>query len=424
MLKIHNTLSGVKEEFQPLEQNNVRMFVCGPTVYDYIHVGNARTFVFFDVVGRYLEFKGFELNYVQNITDIDDKIITRAHTENKKPEEIALEYKTAFIEDMGALKIASVNNYALASEHIAEIVTQVQTLIEKGYAYTAPAIQAKGPDAIEIKPQSNNEAGPNHDVYFELARYNKDFPDQYGTLSGQKLDELKEGSRVEMEANKLNPRDFVLWKAQNYSYEPTNESPWGLGRPGWHIEDTAISEKYLGQQYDIHGGAQDLIFPHHEAEIAQMECLSGKKLASYWMHTGFLTVRGEKMSKSLGNFVTIQDFINTYSARLLRYFFLKVHYKSSMDYSDSLVKHAQAELARIDEFTDRLKAYNTKSSKESVHLSLVNAYAEKFDKAMQDDFNTPRGIATIFELIRKANPLLEKKQMSSVEKERILSFLR
>src|SRR3989344_1163631 len=424
MLKIHNTLSGVKEEFQPLEQNNVRMFVCGPTVYDYIHVGNARTFVFFDVVGRYLEFKGFELNYVQNITDIDDKIITRAHTENKKPEEIALEYKTAFIEDMGALKIASVNNYALASEHIAEIVTQVQTLIEKGYAYTAPAIQAKGPDAIEIKPQSNNEAGPNHDVYFELARYNKDFPDQYGTLSGQKLDELKEGSRVEMEANKLNPRDFVLWKAQNYSYEPTNESPWGLGRPGWHIEDTAISEKYLGQQYDIHGGGQDLMFPHHEAEIAQQQASSGKiPFVKYWMHSGFLITKADKMSKSLNNFRTLRDTTNSlprHPAETLRLYFLSAHYRSPLAYDDTLINQSSVAVDRIADFLARL----TKASGEENPLldETLKSCADKFTTSMDDDFNAPSAIASVFELIRALNPLLAKNTLSAGQAESVKTF--
>ena len=299
---------------------------------------------------------------------------------------------------MKSIGVDSVTQYAKATDHIKEIISQIERLMKKQYAY-------------ELREDG---------IYYDISKFKK-----YGNLSRRTSLQAEDSvSRIDESVNKKNKGDFALWKFAHEGFAPTWDSPWGKGRPGWHIEDTAITEKYLGEQYDIHGGAQDLIFPHHEAEIAQMESLSGKKLASYWMHTGFLTVRGEKMSKSLGNFVIIQDFINTYSARLLRYFFLKVHYKSSMDYSDSLVKHAQAELARIDEFTDRLKAYNTKSSKESVHLSLVNAYAEKFDKAMQDDFNTPRGIAAIFELIRKANPLLEKKQISSVEKEKILSFLR
>ena len=424
MLKIYNTLSKTKEEFVPLNQNNVGMFVCGPTVYDYIHVGNARTFVFFDVVGRYLEFKGFELNYVQNITDIDDKIITRAHTEGKKPEEIALEYKTAFIDDMGVLKISAVNNYASASEHVSEIITQVKALIEKGYAYTAPAIQAKGSDAIEVKPQSDNEIKQNHDVYFELARYNKDFPNQYGTLSGQNLEELKENTRVEMEANKLSPRDFVLWKAQNYSYEPTNESPWGLGRPGWHIEDTAISEKYLGQQYDIHGGGQDLMFPHHEAEIAQQQAASGKvPFVKYWLHSGFLINKTDKMSKSLGNFTTLRNLfasLPNHPAETIRLYFLSAHYRSPLAYDETLVNQAATAIDRIADFLARL----TKASGEENPAldEILKTCADKFTASMDDDFNAPAAIASIFELIRALNPLLAKNTLSMGQAETIKTF--
>lgn len=423
MLRIHNTLSGAKEEFIPINQNNVGMFVCGPTVYDYIHVGNARTFVFFDVVGRYLEFKGFELNYVQNITDIDDKIITRAHTENKKPEEIALEYKTAFIEDMGALKIASVNNYALASENIAEIITQIKTLIEKGYAYTAPAIKATGPEAVEVGTNPSTSLGAS-DVYFELARYEKDFPNQYGTLSGQNLEELKESSRVEMEANKLNPRDFTLWKAQNYSYEPTNESPWGLGRPGWHIEDTAISEKYLGQQYDIHGGGQDLMFPHHEAEIAQQQASSGKvPFVKYWMHAGFLTSKTDKMSKSLGNFSTLRDVIahlSRHPTETIRLYFLSAHYRSPLAFDDTLVNQASVAVDRIADFLARLTKV---SGEENTDLDeILKKCADKFTTSMDDDFNAPSAIASVFELIRTLNPLLAKNALSAGQAETIKTF--
>ena len=440
MLQIHNTLTGVKEEFQPINQNKVGMFVCGPTVYDYIHVGNARTFVFFDIVGRYLEFKGFELDYVQNITDIDDKIITRAHTEGVKPEEIALKYKTAFIDDVGSLKIVSVNNYALASEHISEIINQIKGLIEKGYAYTAPALQAKGPDAIEIKPQSNNETEQNHDVYFELARYEKDFPNQYGTLSGQNLEELKENTRVEMEANKLNPRDFTLWKAQNYSYEPTNESPWGLGRPGWHIEDTAISEKYLGQQYDIHGGGQDLMFPHHEAEIAQQQALSGKTpFVKYWMHSGFLISKTDKMSKSLGNFNTLRDVMTSlphHPAETLRLYFLSAHYRSPLAFSakgavpasgwgpasggEVLINQASVAIDRIADFLARITKV---SGEENPALDeILKTCADKFMASMDDDFNAPSAIASIFELIRALNPLIAKNALSPSQAESIKAF--
>ncbi len=415
MLRIYNTLSGAKEEFQPIDQNKVRMFVCGPTVYDYIHVGNARTFVSFDVVGRYLEFKGFDLNFVENITDIDDKIITRAHNEGVKPEEVALKYKTAFIEDMGSLKIASVNNYALASEHIAEIINQVKGLIEKGYAYTAPAIKSTGAEAVE--------AGENNDVYFELSRYNKDFPSQYGTLSNQNLDELKENTRVEMEANKLSPRDFVLWKAQNYAYEPTNESPWGLGRPGWHIEDTAISEKYLGQQYDIHGGGQDLMFPHHEAEIAQQQALSGKvPFVKYWMHGGFLVIKEDKMSKSLGNFTTLRELLSHHNPETIRLYFLSAHYRSPLTYDNKLVDQAATAVNRIADFLARISKV---TGEENPALDeALKTCADKFTISMDDDFNAPAGIASVFELMRTLNSLIAKNTISANQAESVKTFFK
>jgi len=416
MLKIHNTLTGTKEEFQPISQNKVRMFVCGPTVYDYIHAGNARTFVFFDVVGRYLEFKSFELNYVQNITDIDDKIITRAHTEGKKPEEVALEYKTAFIKDMATLKVTAVNNYASASEHISEIVDQVKSLVEKGYAYAVPAIKAAGPDAVET--------AKNNDVYFDLEKYTQDFPDQYGTLSGQKLEELKESTRVVMEANKRSPRDFVLWKAQNYSYEPTNESPWGLGRPGWHIEDTAISEKYLGQQYDIHGGGQDLMFPHHEAEIAQQQALSGKvPFVKYWMHSGFLITKSDKMSKSLGNFTSLRELmtkLSDHSAETVRLYFLSAHYRSPLAFEDILINQAGIAIDRIADFIARLSKV---SGDENILADeILKSKADKFTASMDDDFNAPAAIASVFELIRSLNPLIAKNELSASQAESIKTF--
>ncbi|MBP9822322.1 MAG: cysteine--tRNA ligase [Candidatus Pacebacteria bacterium] len=415
MLKIHNTLTGTKEEFEPIEQNKVRMFVCGPTVYDYIHVGNARTFVFFDVVGRYLEFKNFGLNFVENITDIDDKIITRAKNEGVKPEDIALKYKTAFIEDMGGLKIASVNNYALASEHIGEIINQVKGLIEKGYAYPAPAIKATGDGAVETSG--------NQDVYFDLDKYSKDFPNEYGSLSNQNLDELKENTRIEMEANKRSPRDFVLWKAQNYSYEPTNESPWGLGRPGWHIEDTAISEKYLGQQYDIHGGGQDLMFPHHEAEIAQQQALSGKiPFVKYWMHGGFLVTKADKMSKSLGNVTNLRDLLKQHNPETIRLYFLSAHYRSPLSYDDKLLNQASVAINRIADFLARI---GNASGEENMELNdLLKVCSEKFSTSMDDDFNAPSAIASVFEFIRKTNPLITTNAMSAFQAETINTFFK
>lgn len=416
MLKIYNTLTGIKEEFKPLDQKSVQMFVCGPTVYDFIHMGNARTFVFFDVVGRYLEYKGFELNYLQNITDIDDKIITRAHNEGRKPQEVAQQFKNEFIADVGNLKVRAVNNYASASEHISEIIAQVEALIEKGYAYAVPAIKASGAEAVETSD--------NNDVYFDLNKYSSDFPNQYGHLSGQNLEELKENTRVEMEVNKRNPRDFVLWKAQNYSYEPTNESPWGLGRPGWHIEDTAISEKYLGQQYDIHGGGQDLKFPHHEAEIAQQQASSGKvPFVTYWMHTGFLINKTDKMSKSLGNFSTLRDvFVNlsNHPAETLRLYFLSSHYRSPLAFEESLIKQAGVAIDRIADFLARLNRVNGEENPTADEL--LKSQSDKFMLAMDDDFNAPAGIASVFELIRALNPLISANSLSANQAVSILTF--
>lgn len=417
-MKIYNTLTKQKEEFQPMDQNKVRMFVCGPTVYDFIHMGNARTFVFFDVVGRYLEYKAFELNYVQNITDIDDKIITRAHTEGAKPDEIALKYKTEFIKDMGDLKIVAVNNYAAASDHISEIIAQVKTLIDKGYAYATPAIKAEGPDAVET--------GENHDVYFNLDQYGRDFSGDYGKLSGQTAEGIQEGARVEMEANKQNPRDFVLWKAQNYSYEPAWQSPWGMGRPGWHIEDTAISEKYLGQQYDIHGGGQDLMFPHHEAEIAQQQAASGKvPFVKYWLHTGFLITKADKMSKSLGNFSTLRDVmirLPRHGAETIRLYFLSAHYRSPLSFDDTLINQASVAVDRIADFMARLSKASGEQNTEADEI--LKSKSEKFTAAMDDDFNAPAAIASVFELIRALNPLIGKNLISAAQAEAISTFFK
>ncbi len=397
MIKIYDTLSRKKKTLKV--KAKISLFVCGPTVYDVSHLGHARTYVAFDVFARYLRAQGYDVFYLQNITDIDEKIIQRAKESNTTPRILARKFEKKYVEDMETLGIRSVSKYASATDHMKEIISQIERLMKKRYAY-------------EIKGDG---------VYYDISKFAR-----YGKLS-QRTSLLAEDavSRIDESIKKRNKGDFALWKFAEQGFAPTWESPWGLGRPGWHIEDTAITEKYFGAQYDIHGGARDLIFPHHEAEIAQMEAISGKKpLASCWMHTGFLNVRGEKMSKSLGNFVTIQDFIQIYSPRLLRFFFLKTHYRSPMDYSDLFVKQAQREMARIDEFVDRVNRYEQKSSKKPSRLSLIRTFAEKFEDAMQDDFNTPKAIAAVFELIRKTNPLLEHNQVSSKEKKEILSFLK
>lgn len=409
MIKIKNTLSGKLEEFEPIRGKKVNMFVCGPTVYDYSHIGHAKTYIFFDVVAKYLRHLGYKVFYLQNITDIDDKIINRAKEQNKKPKEIAEEFEKKYFEDFKALRVDSINKYARASKHIKQIIRQVDALIKKGCAYATPAVDAKESDAVK------NTA--NQDVYFDISK----FP-EFGKLSKQNLDELETGVRIKTEENKRNPKDFVLWKAQNFSYEPSWKSPWGYGRPGWHIEDTAISEKYLGQQYDIHCGAQDLIFPHHEAEIAQQESASGKKpFVKYWLHTGWLTVNGQKMSKSLGNFITIRDILKNYSPEALRVLTLSSYYRSPVDYTKQMMKQSQAAANRIAEFWNKLERADGTDNKEiEKYIAEANV---KFEEAMDNDFNTPTALAAIFDLIRTANLPLAEQKVSKSNAKKIKKFL-
>ncbi|HIP89105.1 MAG TPA: cysteine--tRNA ligase, partial [Thermococcus paralvinellae] len=297
-MKIYNTLTKQKEEFKPLKEGEVRMYVCGPTVYDYTHLGHARTYIAFDVIRRYLEHRGYTVLMVMNFTDIDDKIIRRAQETGEDPKELAEKFLKYFLEDMKALKVKPADIYPRVTEHIQDIIKFVEKLEEKGYAY-------EGSDG----------------VYFEVQKF-KD----YGKLSGIKLEELRKGARVEPGEGKRNPEDFALWKKAKPG-EPKWDSPWGEGRPGWHIECSTMSTKYLGEQFDIHGGGNDLIFPHHENEIAQTEACTGKRWVRYWLHTGFVMVKGEKMSKSLGNFVTIRELLQRYSPEVIRFFVLQKHYR-------------------------------------------------------------------------------------------------
>ncbi len=296
MMKIYNTMTRKKEEFKPLKENRIKMFVCGPTVYDKSHIGHGRTYISFDVIARYLKYKGYSVFYLQNITDIDDKIIKRADELGVEPLKLAKEFENRYIEDMETLGVENVNFYARAMEHLDEIINQIQTLVDKNFAYETPT-----------------------GVYFDEEK----FPD-FGKLSNRNIEELNV-HRVNPDPTKRNPGDFALWKKRDEN--PAWDSPWGKGRPGWHIEDTAISETYFGGHFDIHGGGLDLIFPHHEAEIAQMESATGKKpMVKYWLHTGFLNVSGEKMSKSLGNFITINELLKEYDPQVFRFFVLSTHY--------------------------------------------------------------------------------------------------
>jgi len=371
-LLVYNTLTGTKEALNTLRAGNINLFVCGPTVYDYPHLGHAKTYTQFDLIVRYLRRKGYEVFYLQNITDIDDKIIQRAGERGVRWDELAREFEAVYLEDMESLGNTSVSAYARATDYISRIVSQVERLLEKGFAY-------------------HNNSG----IYYDLAR----FP-EYGKLSGRtELREEDAVSRVDEGAGKRNWNDFCLWKARKQG-EPSWDTPLGAGRPGWHIEDTAITEAFFGPQYDMHGGAVDLIFPHHEAEIAQMEAISGlKPFVAQWLHTGFLNLGSKKMSKSLGNFTTIREALRQHSARVLRFFFVSSHYRSPIDFTDSSLEQAKSALARIDEFVFRIDAESDDSeASEDVERLRRTVYG-----ALDDDFNTPRAFAAIFDFIRARN---------------------
>ncbi len=400
MLKVYNTLSQKKEVFAPLRRTRrgggkISLFVCGPTTYDFSHLGHARTYIVFDMIVKYLRQKGYDVFYLQNITDIDDKIISRAKEKKVSPQKLARDFEKEYLKDMKALSVNSVTKYARATEYIKEIISQVERLLKKECAY-------KISDGI----------------YYDISKF-KD----YGKLSKRTVLQAEDAvSRIDTAEEKRNKGDFCLWKLSQD--KPNWPSPWGKGRPGWHIEDTAITEKYFGPQYDIHGGARDLIFPHHEAEIAQMEAISGKTpLVKYWLHTGFLTVKGQKMAKSLGNFITIGDFLRNHSNRVLRLFVLKSHYRSPIDYNEKAILQAKKDLERIDEFIGKIKEQRTRNKKQNIKKLIPEAEKE-FERAMDDDFNTPRATASIFSLISKANKLIDKDKLTSAQAKEILNFLK
>lgn len=365
-LKLYNTLTRKKEIFKPIKANKINMFVCGPTVYDYSHLGHAKTYVQFDLIARYFRYKGYKLFYLQNITDIDDKIIKKAQSENLPWKKISEKYEEAFLEDMKTLNIISVDKYARATDYIENIISQVKRLIEKDIAYKI-----------------------NDGWYFDLSK-----DEDYGKLAKRK--DLKEDdaiSRIDENREKKNFGDFCLWKFSK-SNEPTWKSPIGDGRPGWHIEDTAITEKEFGAQYDLHGGGIDLIFPHHEAEIAQMESISGKKpLVKYWMHTGFLNIDKSKMSKSLGNFTTIKKLLENYKPEVIRYLIISNHYRKPIDFSQQTLENAKNSYERLRNICDNLQD-DKKTNKE---------YLKNFEKEMNDDFNSPNALQILWKLLRDKN---------------------
>ena len=383
-MKIFNTLTRRKEEFVPLEEGKVKMYVCGPTVYNLIHIGNARPMIIFDTVRRYMEYKGYEVNYVSNFTDVDDKIIKKAIEEGVSAEEISTRYIKECKKDMADMNVKPATTAPQATQEIQGMIDMIQTLIDKGYAYPA----ADGT------------------VYFRVKKFK-----EYGKLSHKNLDDLQSGFRslkVSGEDQKEDPLDFVLWKPKKEG-EPSWPSPWCDGRPGWHIECSVMSKKYLGEEIDIHAGGEDLIFPHHENEIAQSECCNGKIFARYWMHNGFLNIDNRKMSKSLGNFRTVRQIGEQYDLQVLRFFMLNAHYRSPLNFSADLMEAAKNSLERILEAAGKLSDRKDNGAAENIteeELALLKeaeGFVTKFEAAMDDDFNNADALAAIFELVKFAN---------------------
>ena len=390
-MKILNTLTRRKEEFKPINEGKVGIYVCGPTVYDYIHIGNARPMIVFDTLRRYLEYKGYEVNYVSNFTDVDDKIIKRANAEGVDASVISERYIAEVKKDMAALNVREATTHPKATEEIPDMIEMVKTLIEKDYAYEV-----------------------NGTVYFRTRKF-KD----YGKLSKKNIDDLRSGNRdllVSGVDEKEDPLDFVLWKPKKEG-EPSWPSPWGDGRPGWHLECSVMSKKYIGDVIDIHAGGEDLIFPHHENEIAQSEAANGTEFARYWMHNGFLKINNEKMSKSLGNFFTVREIAEKYPLQVIRFFMLSAHYRSPLNFSAELVEASKNGLERILTAVDRLKTINgTDGEMDKAAADEMDAFVKKYEDAMDDDLNTADAISVIFELVKYANVnVTEESSKATVE---------
>jgi len=390
-LKIYNTLTGKKEKFAPLQDKYVKIYVCGVTLYDELHLGHARAAIVFDVIARYLKDKKYEVNYVTNFTDVDDKMIDRAKKLKTSVFDLAKRFSAEYFRQMKLLGVDSANHYPRATEHIKEIVELIKKLEEKGLAYSRDS-----------------------DVFFRVRK----FP-SYGKLSRQSLDDLAAGARIEVNEKKEDPLDFALWKKAKKN-EPCWDSPWGKGRPGWHIECSAMAMKYLGESIDIHGGGKDLVFPHHENEIAQSEAATGKQFAKYWMHNGLITIKGQKMSKSVGNVTNLSQALKKYSPEAIRYFLLSAHYRSPLDYNEDSLKEATSSLERVYTVFKRIrelteepgKSLSPELEEEKDNLAkYLNDMEEKFTCTMDDDFNTPLTLSVIFEGIKKANLLLEKQEL-------------
>ena len=376
-MKLFNTLSMQKEEFVPITENEVKIYACGPTVYNYFHLGNARPFIIFDVLRKYFEYKGYKVNFVQNFTDIDDKMINRANEENITVKELADRFISEYFVDAKGLSVSTATVHPRATEVVPEIIEMVKTLVDKGYAYEA-----------------------NGDVYFST----KKFAD-YGKLSHQPLEDLEVGARISVSEMKNDPMDFAVWKSKKEG-EPYWESPWGEGRPGWHIECSAMAGKYLGKTIDIHCGGKDLAFPHHENEIAQSEAANGVKFSNYWVHNGYINIDNKKMSKSLNNFFTVRDLSQKFSYEVIRFFMLSAHYRSPINFSDELLTSAETGLSRIVNCIENLEFLLKKAENGSLSTAdkeLLDGYKKKFIASMEDDLNTAEAIGNIFELVREIN---------------------
>ena len=389
-MKLYNTLTRTKEEFVPIEEGKVKMYVCGPTVYNFFHIGNARPFIMFDTFRRYLEYRGYDVKYIQNFTDVDDKIIKRGNEEGITPEQVADKYIDEYFKDADGLGIKRATVHPRVTDNINEIIEFIKELEEKGYAYAV-----------------------NGEVYFDTQKF-----EGYGKLSKQNQEDLEAGARIEVNSQKRHPMDFVLWKPRKEG-EPGWESPWSVGRPGWHIECSVMSKRYLGDTIDIHAGGQDLAFPHHENEIAQSEARSGKTFSNYWIHNGYININNEKMSKSKGNFFTVRDIADKYDLEVVRFFMLSAHYRNPVNFSDEMLSQSKAGLERLYntkeklEFTlSNLKVADIKEDEKSLSEEL-NSFREKFITAMDDDINTADAISVIFELARFINTNVNEE--SSIE---------
>ena len=386
MLKFYNTLTKRVEEFTPINPPNIGMYICGPTVYDFFHIGNARTFVMADIIRRYLEYKGYDVKYVMNLTDIDDKIIKKSIEEKITTTEVADKYSGYFFEDLKRLKIKPATFYPKATNHIDEILKMIKALVDNGAAYNIDG-----------------------NVFYNVSSFNG-----YGKLSGKNIEDLEAGARVDVMEEKKNPLDFALWKKSKPG-EPFWQSEWGNGRPGWHIECSAMSCKHLGETFDIHAGGNDLIFPHHENEIAQSEASNKKPFAKYWIHFGFLNINKEKMSKSLGNFFTAREVLSKYSAEAIRLFFAQAHYRGPIDFSDELLDAAQKGLEKLKNLKSTIETAISKNKTGSKIEFDFTSFENRFVAALDEDFNTPQAIAVIFDFVKEVNRTIAENQNLDVD---------